>query len=299
MNIVNERAAISIGFIGTGRVANTLARALHNAGFEVVAVASRTIESAQRLADVIPGCRAMPNQQAVVDAAMLVFLTVPDDAIEPLASSLRWRGDMAAVHCSGATEISALAVAAEAGAQTGGFHPLHAFADPLVALANLPGCAVAIEADEPLFGRLNALADALQLRPLRLPPGSRAIYHLSGSFAASFIDGLLHEAVELWQQRLGVSREQALAALLPLARGTLDSIARMGTVAALTGPISRGDAGTVERHFEALRHDHSQTLKLYALLAQRSLAMAIERGTLTDAQRTALERLLASVAKED
>ena len=291
-------SSLSIGFIGTGRVANTLARALHNAGFEVAAVASRTIESARRLADAIPGSRAMPNQQAVVDATTFVFLTVPDDAIEPLASSLRWRGDMAVVHCSGATEISALASAAKAGAQTGGFHPLHAFADPLVALANLPGCAVAIEADEPLLGHLNALASALQLRPFRLPPGSRAIYHLSGSFAASFIDGLLHEAVELWQQRLGVSREQALAALLPLARGTLDSVARMGTVAALTGPISRGDVGTVERHFEALCVDHPRTLQLYALLAQRSLAIAIGRGTLTDVQRTALEAAIAAALKE-
>lgn len=287
----------SIGFIGTGRVANTLARAMSNAGFAVVAVASRTIESAQRLADAIPGCRAVPTQQAVVNAASLVFITVPDDAIEPLVSSLRWHADMAVLHCSGATELSALKAADDAGAQIGGFHPLHAFADPLVALANLPGCAVAIEADEPLLGRLNALATALALRPFVLPPGTRAVYHLSGSFAASFIDGLLHEAVELWRKDFGVSREQALAALLPLARGTLDSISEIGTVNALTGPISRGDAGTVARHFEALR-DHPQTLPLYALLAQRSLSIAIERGTLSDDQQVALERLIASVSKE-
>lgn len=286
----------SIGFIGTGRVANTLARALSQAGFNVVALASRTVESAQRLADALPNCRAYATQQEVADAADLVFLTVPDDAIAPLVDALRWRADMAVVHCSGATELSALAKAQRAGARVGGFHPLHAFADPLVALAHLPGCAVAVEAEEPLLGELNAIAHALRLEPLRLPPGSRALYHLSGSFAASFIDGLLHEAVELWRQRLGVSREQALKALLPLARATLDSVAAMGTVEALTGPISRGDVGTVARHLDALRRDHPDTLPLYALLAQRSVGMAVEKGALTEAQRAELERLLAQAA---
>lgn len=284
--------SFSIGFIGTGRVANTLARALRQAGYRVVALASRTIESAQRLADAVPGSRAYATQQEVVDAADLVFLTVPDDAIAPLVASLRWRVGMAVVHCSGATEIEALAPAQAAGARTGGFHPLHAFADPLVALENLPGCAVAVEAEPPLLDELNTIAHALQLAPLQLPPGSRALYHLSGSFAASFIDGLLHEAVELWRARLGVEREQALAALLPLARATLDSVASMGTVEALTGPISRGDVGTVARHMEALRRDHPRTLALYTLLAQRSLEMAIEKGVLTDAQRAELQRLL-------
>jgi predicted short-subunit dehydrogenase-like oxidoreductase (DUF2520 family) len=287
----------SIGFIGTGRVANTLARACHQAGYAVTVVASRTVASAQRLADAIPDCRAVAAPQAVVDASTLVFLTVPDDAIAPLVASLRWRADMAVVHCSGVTELAALAPAAQAGAAIGGFHPLHAFADPLVALANLPGCAVAIEAQPPLFAQLNTLALALELRPLQLPAGSRAIYHLSGSFAASCIDGLLHEAIELWCERLGASREQALAALLPLARATLDSVARMGTVDALTGPVSRGDVGTVQRHIEALRRDHPHTAELYVQLAQRSLAMAIERGMLTPAQREELERLLAVSAQ--
>jgi len=282
----------AIGFIGTGRVANTLARALHGAGYRVTALASRTLESAARLAQAVPGARAYRTQQEVVDASELVFLTVPDDAIAPLVASLAWRADMAVVHCSGATELGALEPARHAGARTGAFHPLHAFADPLVALANLPGCAVAIEAEEPLYGELETMARALRLEPLHLPPGTRAIYHLSGSFAASFIDGLLHEAAELWRTRLGVPREQALKALLPLAYATLDSVAKMGTVEALTGPVSRGDAGTVARHLDALRRDHPRTYALYVQLARRSLAMAIERGTLTEAQRAALTELL-------
>ena len=56
-----------------------------------------------------------------------------------------------------------------------------------VALAGLPGCVVAIEAQEPLGARLEALAQALGMRPIRLPAGARALYHGAGSFAAPFI----------------------------------------------------------------------------------------------------------------
>ena len=107
-----------IGFIGAGRLASTLSKGLAQKGFAIIAVASRTHASAAQLAAAIPGCLAMDSPQAVADAAELVFISVTDRAIADVAAALRWRAGVAVVHCSGATEVSALASAAAQGALT-------------------------------------------------------------------------------------------------------------------------------------------------------------------------------------
>jgi len=277
-----------LAFIGAGRLGQTLAQALADRGEPVVAVAGRQLplELAKRL----PGCRAMAPAEAVA-AADLVFLTVPDDAIAPLAASLPWRVGQAVVHCSGATELSALAAAAAAGAQVGGFHPLQIFSDPARAQLLLAGSAVAIEAAAPLQGELQRLALALDMKPLQLPYGSRAAYHGAASFAASFMLSMLDEAVQVWAA-VGLPQDLALPALLPLACGTLDAAQSRGLAGALAGPISRGDAGVVAAHlraFDALGGAHGD---FYRELSRRQLSLARASGRLSDEALQRLSNLL-------
>jgi predicted short-subunit dehydrogenase-like oxidoreductase (DUF2520 family) len=268
-----------VAFVGAGRVAGALARGLARSGFPVVAVASRSPRSAEALAAAVPGCRAVLDPQAAVDAADLVFITVPDDAIAGVAAAIAWRAGIGVVHASGAAEVDVLAPAAARGARTGGFHPLQNFSDPDVALTGLPGFVVAIEADGLLAVELEAAAAALGMRPIRLPAGARALYHGAGSFAAPFINALLHEGVRIWRG-FGMSEADALAALVPLARGTLDSIARDGTVRGLAGPIARGDAGTVARHVAAFGSLDERTLGFYREMAARVIPIALAKGGL-------------------
>src|SRR5712691_11529126 len=119
---------LTLGFIGAGRVGTGLASGFARAGVEVAAVASRSVASAQKLAMRIPGARVCSPQE-VADRVDLVFLTVPDDAIEAAASGIRWPPGSACVHCSGAVELDALRKAVADGALAGGFHPLHMFGD--------------------------------------------------------------------------------------------------------------------------------------------------------------------------
>jgi predicted short-subunit dehydrogenase-like oxidoreductase (DUF2520 family) len=115
--------------------------------------------------------RSAASIQEVVDQCDLIFITTPDSAIATTTEQARWRVGKSAVHCSGATEVAALAAAAREGASIGGFHPMQTFGDPEVAVASLPGCTVTIEAAEPLNGILVALAQHLECRVNRLPPG--------------------------------------------------------------------------------------------------------------------------------
>lgn len=296
---MQEHAKIAprLGFIGAGRVAKGLAWGMAQSGQRVVAAASRTPAAAEHLASRIPGCRALAKAQDVVDSSDLVFLTVPDDAIVAVADGVIWRQGVAAIHCSGATEVAALAGAARAGAHTGGFHPLQLFADPEVALAGLPGCTIAIEAQEPLLAQLELLAKALRCRSIHLPPGCRARYHAAAHYAAGFVITLLNQAVELWQS-FGVERDDTIRALLPLLRGTAASVERSGLALGLAGTYSRGDIGTLEKHLADLSRFGPDALHLYCELALRSIPLGLERGGF-DEHRAEQMRLLLQRALED
>lgn len=286
-----NRIAPRIAFVGAGRVARALAWGLAQGGERVVAAASRSQGSAGLLAARIAGCRAVGNAQDAVDASDLVFITVPDDAIADVAAGLVWRRDVAVVHCSGATEVAALEPAARAGAQTGGFHPLQAFADAEVALAGLPGCTIAIEAEAPLLPRLEQLAEALRCRTIRLPPGCRARYHAAAHYAAGFVVTLLSQAVDIWRS-FGIEREDAIRALLPLLRGTTASVERSGLAQGLAGTYSRGDIGTLQKHLADLARVGPDALHLYCELALRSIPLGLERGGYDETRAEAMRALL-------
>jgi predicted short-subunit dehydrogenase-like oxidoreductase (DUF2520 family) len=281
----------TVGFIGAGRVGAALAQALAVQGVAVRAVFSRTATTAQHTAAQLPQARATRTAQAVVDACDLVFLTVHDDAIASVCSSLQWRDGQSAVHCSGATEVSALAHAAQQGAHTGGFHPLMAFADLHTALQSLPGCTIAIEAPAPLAATLHGFAQRLHCMPLTLPPGARALYHASAHYAGAFFNALLAEAALMWQQ-FGATEAQALAALAPLARSTLNNALANGLTPSLPGVVSRGDAGTLQKHLHALEALPAHVPALYRTLALRNVPAALARGSINAQQAAILQQLL-------
>jgi len=286
-----DQIAPRIGFIGAGRVAKGLAWGLAQSKHVIAVAASRSLASAEQLAARIAGCRAGTDAQDAADGADLVFITVPDDAIAAVAAGVRWREGMAVVHCSGATEVAALAPAAKQGARTGGFHPLQFFADPEVALAGLPGCSIGIEAEEPLRSQLEALAAALHCRALHLPSGCRARYHAGAHYAGGFVFALLQEAADIWQS-FGASREDAVRALVPLLRGTATAAERLGLARGLAGTYSRGDLGTVKKHLDDLAPLGAETLHLYCELALRSIPLGLERGGYDERRADAMRALL-------
>ncbi len=216
-----------------------------------------------------------------------VFVCVKDDAIAPLCAGLRWQGQLA-IHCSGATELDALAPAT----RRAGFHPLQLFADPLptpdAALAAFRGIRVGIEGDAD--GELAALARALGAECLPLRAGERARYHAAANAAASGLLAPLSLATQAWQQALGLNEGDALAALLPLAQGTLAAVARQGLAGALSGPLARGDESVLRRHLSALEGTQRGD---YRALLQALLPLAERSGRLDARQMQVLRELIA------
>ena len=283
---------ITLGFIGAGRAGTGLATGFARAGQEVVAIASRSIASAQALAKRVRGARACAPQE-VADRADLVFLTVPDDAIEALASRIRWRSGSACVHCSGAAELDALKKAAADGALAGGFHPLHMFGEPGESPDALSGCVIALAGPAALVKKLERLARALGARPLRLPEGGRALYHAAANFSGAFVIALIQETIALWK-KLGIAEADALAALLPLLRGTVDNVERLGAAGGLGSAVARGDLGTLRRHLDVLAKSAPDSLELYRILSLRTIPLALAKGTLKPQTAKEITALLLS-----
>jgi len=284
------RRKVTLGFIGAGRVGTGLASGFARAGMNVVAIASRTSASAQKLAKRVRGARACAPQE-VADRADIAFLTVPDDAIEGLASSLRWREGAACVHCSGAADLDVLKKAVADGALAGGFHPLHMFGEAGEPPGALAGCAIALTGPDALVRRLARLARALDARPLRLPEGGRALYHAAANFSGAFVIALVQEAIALWG-KLGIAETDALAALLPLLRGTADNVEKLGAAGGLGSAIARGDAGTIRRHLDVLARQAPDSLELYRILSLRTIPLALAKGTLEPAAAKEIAALL-------
>ena len=233
----------------------------------------------------------MTHAQEVVDICDVVFLAVSDDAILPVCRDLRWEARHRVVHCSGATELTALDHAKSAGALTGGFHPMQMFANPDVALEGLRGCTVGIEA-EPDFRRdLELLATSIGCEPLALPPGVRALYHASAYYVGPFLIALLKEGVELWKS-FGASEADALRAMMPLLRGTVAAVLDGGLANGMGGCVARGDVGTILKHLEALDERFPSSGALYRELALRNVPLGIERGTLSAVRAAEIENLL-------
>jgi len=284
---------LNIAFIGAGRLAQTVARAWARAGVSVSAVASRSRASSDALAAHVPGCMVCDSAQAAAEGADLVLITVPDDAIAATAAAIDWRAGQMVVHCSGATEVAVLQAAADAGALTGGFHPLQIFSDPEIAIEHLAGSTVAIEAAPPLFAVLEDLAARLGCPTITLPPGARARYHAAACYMASFVLSLPREAAQVWAS-FGVNEADTLQALFPMLLGTVDSARKKGLAGTLSGPISRGDVKVVERHLADLARLGPNQELFYKVLAQRQLPLAEERGIVSAQALARLRALLAT-----
>jgi len=282
---------IKVGFIGSGTVGTALAIGLSARGYPIVAVSSRTKASADRLAKQICGCQSVESNQAVADAAELVFITTPDAAIPLVASEVRWHPGQSVVHCSGADSTATLEPARKLGARVGAFHPLQTFASVKQAIDNLPGSTFAIEAEEPLLSTLKDMATALDGHFIELKAEDKVIYHAAAVIACNYMVTLVKLATDLWQT-FDIPPEEATKALIPLLKGMLNNIENVGIPQCLTGPIARGDTGTIKKHLKALDKVAPRLLSTYRELGRQTIPIALAKGKINEQQARELEEIL-------
>lgn len=280
---MEERFRRSIGFVGAGRLAASLAAGLAQAGYDVTVIASAHHQSAQALAAAIgPAVVATADMSQVAALADVVFLTVPDSAILKTCASVPWAPKHVVAHCSGALGLDVLATATQRGASVGCLHPLQTFPSRTPEPARFEGIHCGVEGAGSAGSRLEQFVNDLGAKPFRLEGVDRATYHAAAVMVSNFVVALASAGGRLWELA-GLDPLEGREALAPLMLAAAENVSKMELAKALTGPVARGDIATVERHLAALDSD-AGLLELYRLLSAELLRLPLGHDAATVAR---------------
>lgn len=280
--------------IGAGAAARALGLAMRAAGFEAAAVVGRDLARADRLAKEL-GTSALGASEADRDA-VLWCLCVPDGAIRSVADGLArdgedWSG-RTVLHVSGAHDASPLGAVAGLGAVTLAFHPVQTFTS-LSDSHSLDGICVGISGDEKGRGAGLDLADRLGLRPVIVEDADRPLYHLATTLVSNGVVTLSAMAHEVLAST-GIGATEARRLLAPLVMASASNLVDGTPESVLTGPVSRGDAGTVESHLDRLSQSGPHLVPTVAALTTETVRLAMRSGRL---DAVAAERILEIISR--
>ncbi|MEO0082231.1 MAG: DUF2520 domain-containing protein [candidate division WOR-3 bacterium] len=274
-----KRPVRRVGIIGAGRVGSALAWHCRRLGYRIVGITDKKPKQAWVVYGLLkePYRRWRPSVLAM--ASDILFITVPDRAIEPVFSAIRryLRRGTIVVHCSGVLGIDAFRDASEQGVEVLALHPVQSFPSHAEAIRTLTGCFFALEGSRKGLALGRNLVRRLKGSWVEVTGPDRPLYHTMCVFASNF-ESVLMDAAEAIAARLGISPHRAGRMLAPLMRSVLENAVEYGTLASLTGPVQRGDTRTVARHLEALSTRVPELVPLYRACSLRLVDMAKRQG---------------------
>ncbi|HRU05917.1 MAG TPA: DUF2520 domain-containing protein [Candidatus Brocadiia bacterium] len=297
-------AGATVAIVGAGAVGQSVGRLLAQAGFRVCGVASRTLASARRGVAFIGQGRAVHSPAKAAAGAEVVLIATPDTAIRDVCDGMAAAGAFASgmkvFHFSGALGAAELASARDAGAAVAALHPLQSIPSPGEGIRRLPGTVFSFEGDPGAKTMAKRMVKALGGEMIEIPGSAKALYHAACCVLSNYAVAVADLGLAMLLRALGeagAQPEEALAAAMPLMRGTLDNIAKLGPVAALTGPIARGDASTVTRHLAAMDGLPPRMIRLYRELGMLTLDLAQRKRRMAPSEVDKLRKALAKGKK--
>lgn len=283
---------LTVGVIGVGRVGATLGAALARAGHAVTAASGVSRASRRRADDLLPGVPLLEVPD-VLGRCALALLTVPDDELPGLVDGLAGtdavRPGQLVVHTSGRYGLGLLDPLTRRGALPLALHPVMTFTGTPVDLERLSGASFGVTAPESLRPVAEALVIEMGAEPVWVPEEMRTLYHAALANGANHLVTLVAQSADLLRAA-GV--DEPMRMLAPLLGAALDNTLRGGD-AALTGPVARGDAGTVAAHLDALRRAAPEAVPAYVAMARLTADRALAAGRLDPARAAALLDVLA------
>jgi predicted short-subunit dehydrogenase-like oxidoreductase (DUF2520 family) len=295
-SVSDRPGRLGVGVIGAGRVGAVLGSALRAAGHAVVGVSAVSRDSRDRADALLPAVPILPVPE-VVERAELVLVTVPDDALPGLVSGLAetgaWQPGQLVVHTSGRFGWRVLDPVVTRGAIPLALHPAMTFTGTSLDLSRLADCCFGVTAPNAVLPIGQALVVEMGAEPVVVAEEARALYHAALAHGANHLVALVAQSLDVLRAA-GVGTPDRM--LGPLLSAALDNALRSGD-AALTGPVVRGDAGTVEAHLEALRASGVDGAgQAYRALARVTADRALAAGRLKPEQADALLAVLADRA---
>lgn len=283
---------LRVGVIGTGRAGSVIGAALHRVGHEVVAVAAVSEISRLRAQALLPQAPIV-DVADVVAASDLVLVAVPDDVLEGLLAGLAASGVVKPgqfwVHLSGRFGTEVMAPVAAEGALPLAIHPVMSFTGTSMDLMRLEECPFGVTAPDELRSAAEALVIEIGGDPIWVPEDKRVLYHAALAFGSNYLITLVAQSADLLA---AAGIEEPRRVLAPLLGASLDNALRLGDQA-LTGPVARGDAATVEAHLAVLKNQSELAAASYRALARVTADRAVDAGLLSAALAEALLGVLS------
>ncbi len=284
----------TVAILGLSKVGTAVGFLLSQAGYRIVAVASRSKASLTQ-GIVYTGGKPFLNFSEAALAANCIIIATSDDAIANVCNKISIEGGIKpgtkVIHMSGAGGLDLLESARNAGAHVASIHPLQSFADIESAIRNIPGSTFGITAGDEIKEWSVQMVRDLGGAPFFISDADKPLYHAAACIASNYLTTLIHMVEEIYQS-LGLNRDDAIRAIWPLVMGTIGNIESKGTVQALTGPVARGDAGTIRKHAEALRQKLPDLWPAYSALGVLTADLGLKKKTLSPETARLIKELL-------
>jgi predicted short-subunit dehydrogenase-like oxidoreductase (DUF2520 family) len=285
----------SIAIVGCGKVGTSMGIYLAEAGYKLAGFASKSLLSARRAAGIIATDNFSDVPWEITKDADIIFLTTPDSAIEDTCNSISshsgFRKDAVVFHCSGVLPSTILSSAKDCGAFTGSMHPLQTFAPAELKHNPFQGIVISVEGDDRAVFVAKEIAADLGAESFTINTDAKTLYHASAVVASNYLVTLLDMSFRLIGTA-GISDRDAFKVLKPLIENTLSNIEQVGISKALTGPIVRGDAETVEKHIEEIGSKIPDMLDLYKILGCHTVDIATTGNVLSKEDAKKLKNIL-------
>jgi predicted short-subunit dehydrogenase-like oxidoreductase (DUF2520 family) len=284
----------TVAILGLGKVGTAVGFLLRQAGYRIVAAAGRSKASLSQ-GIVYTGGRPYLNFSEAALTADCIIITTPDDAIAQVCERISKEGSVKpgtkVIHMSGAGGLDLLASARDVGAHVACIHPLQSFADVESAVRNLPGSTFGITSGDEIRNWSVQVVRDLGGIPFFVSDADKPLYHAAACIVSNYLAALIHMAEQIYQS-LGLNREDTIRAIWPLVMGTIGNIESKGAVQALTGPVARGDAGTIRKHAAALRQKLPDLLQAYSALGILTCELGLKKKTLSPETARLIKELL-------
>jgi predicted short-subunit dehydrogenase-like oxidoreductase (DUF2520 family) len=296
LTIMNKKKPVKdgIAILGLGKVGTAIGYLLKEAGYRILAVASRS-QSSLNYGVTFTGGQPFTNYSQAAAQADCIIITTPDDAILPACIQIVKSGGVKprkkVIHMSGARGLDLLDPAKNAGAYVASIHPLQSFADVRGAISNIPGSTFGITAQDEIKDWSVQMVKNIGGVPFFVSDEEKPLYHAAACIASNYLTTLLFMVEEILML-LGLTRKEAEDAFWPLVMGTISNIEQKGAVSALTGPISRGDTGTIRKHLVCLQQRCPDYLRPYCEMGIIAADVGVMKKTVTEKEAENIKNIL-------
>jgi predicted short-subunit dehydrogenase-like oxidoreductase (DUF2520 family) len=262
---------MKIGFIGAGKLGFSLGKYLMENNINVSGYYSKNLDSSKEAA-IFTNSKYYESLKSIIDDCDTIFITTQDGVISEIWDSISQLSinNKIICHCSGSLSSNIFSNIEDHGAYGYSIHPMIAFSDKYNSHKQLKHATITIEGVNDYLDTFKDMFKSLGNKVKVISKNNKAKYHAASVFVSNHVIALFNTGIELLSD-CGFTEEEARESLYPLMINNIKNIGQNGIVNSLTGPIERGDIGTIEKHLLALNKENKE---LYILLSKKLIEIA-------------------------